>query len=99
MNMSLKGRCPIYFGSLTGKLYTPDLSECGVEGVMRKLVLQLADELRITVIIGHYFIEDLFSADEIFITNSIHGIWPVRQIDQYSFNPGPVTQQLMDAIQ
>ena len=95
----IEGTLSNLFWVIEGKLYTPDLSECGVEGVMRKLVLQLAEKLRITVIIGHYFIEDLFSADEIFITNSIHGIWPVRQIDQYSFNPGPVTQQLMDAIQ
>lgn len=81
------------------KLCTPDLSECGVEGVMRKQILQLAKELQLPVMIGHYFIEDFLSADEILITNSIYGIWPVRQIDQYEFNPGSKTKQLMDAIQ
>lgn len=79
------------------KLYTPDLAECGVEGVMRDQILQLAKELHLPVMIGHYFIEDLLSADEIFITNSIYGIWPVRQIDQYTFNLGSMTKQLMDA--
>jgi 4-amino-4-deoxychorismate lyase len=80
-------------------LYTPDLTHCGVEGIIRRLVLNLAEELQLTAMIGHYFIEDLLSADEIFITNSIHGIWPVRHIDQYGFEPGPVTKQLMDLIQ
>ncbi|MEJ2179495.1 MAG: aminodeoxychorismate lyase [Gammaproteobacteria bacterium] len=81
------------------KLCTSDLSECGVEGVMRKQILQLAKELQLPVMISHYFIEDLLSADEIFITNSIYGIWPVRQIDEYVFNLGSKTKQLMDTIQ
>lgn len=80
-------------------LFTPDLTECGVEGIMRHRVLRFAEEMQIPITVGHYFIEDLLSADEIFITNSIHGIWPVRQIDQYSFGTGPVTKQLMEAIQ
>ncbi|HEY5603412.1 MAG TPA: aminodeoxychorismate lyase [Gammaproteobacteria bacterium] len=82
-----------------GRLYTPSLMECGIEGILRDRVLQLAEKLQITVMIGRYFIEDLLSADEVFITNSIRGIWPVRQIDHNSFKPGPLTQQLMDAIQ
>ena len=81
------------------KLYTPDLAECGVEGVMRSQILQFANELQLPVMIGHYFIEDLLSADEIFITNSIYGLWPVRQIDEYTFGLGSKTKQLMDAIQ
>jgi len=82
-----------------GNLFTPDLTDCGVEGIMRHLVLGLAEKMQIRITVGHYFIEDLLSADEIFITNSIHGIWPVRQIDQYSFRSGPITKQLMEAIQ
>jgi len=82
-----------------GKLFTPDLTDCGVEGIMRQEVLGIAEKLQIRISVGHYFIEDLLSADEIFITNSIHGIWPVRQIEQYSFKSGPITKQLMEAIQ
>jgi 4-amino-4-deoxychorismate lyase len=81
-----------------GTLLTPDLSDCGVAGVMRNQVLRLAEQLQQPVQIGHYFTEDLSSADEIFITNSVHGIWPVRQInEQPQLEPGPVTRQLMDA--
>ncbi|WP_455365498.1 aminodeoxychorismate lyase [Kaarinaea lacus] len=94
----IEGTLSNIFWVAKGKLYTPNLEGCGVEGVMRNLVLCTAGELQKTVTIGHYFIEDLLSADEIFITNSIHGIWPVRQIDQYSYEPGPITKQLMDAI-
>lgn len=80
-----------------GMLLTPDLSDCGVAGVMRNQVLRLAEQLQCPVQIGHYFVEDLRSADEIFITNSVHGIWPVQQIDgQPQLKPGPVTRQLMD---
>ncbi len=94
----VEGTMSNLFWAHEAKLYTPDLTECGVEGIMRGQILQLATELQLPVNIGHYFIEDLLSADEIFITNSIYGLWPVRQIDQYTFDPGITTRQLMDAI-
>ncbi|MGD8641915.1 MAG: aminodeoxychorismate lyase [Gammaproteobacteria bacterium] len=81
-----------------GALATPDLSDCGVAGVMRNQILIAANQLQLPVNIGQYFIEDLFSADEIFITNSVHGIWPVRSIDQQELSPGPVTKKLMDTL-
>ena len=81
-----------------GQIYAPDLSECGVEGVMRNHVIKLAKELQLSTNIGHYFIEDLMAADEIFLTNSVHGIWPVRQVDEYKLQPGPITQKLMSAL-
>ncbi|MCI0504691.1 MAG: aminodeoxychorismate lyase [Gammaproteobacteria bacterium] len=95
----IEGTMSNLFWVYEGNLYTPDLTQCGVEGIMRHLVLKLAEELQLMVVNGHYFVEDLLSADEIFITNSIHGIWPVRQIDQHTFKPGPVTKHLMDLIQ
>ena len=80
------------------QIFPPDLTECGVTGVMRNYVMQLAKQLQLPVKIGQYSTEDLRTADEIFITNSVHGIWPVRQIDQFDFKAGPVTKQLMDEM-
>jgi len=94
----IEGTMSNLFWVSNGQLYTPDLSECGVEGVIRNHVIGLAKELQLPVRIGHYFIEDLFAADEVFITNSVHGIWPVRQIDQIQLNVGPRTQQLMKPL-
>jgi 4-amino-4-deoxychorismate lyase len=38
--------------------------------------------------------KQLLSADELFLTNSIIGIWPVRQIDNAFFEKGLITQRL-----
>jgi 4-amino-4-deoxychorismate lyase len=41
----------------------------------------------------------LTTSDEIFLTNAVIGIWPVRQLDQQRFAPGAVTRRLMDAVE
>ena len=77
-----------------GALFTPGLSQCGVAGIVRELVLEFAQlnaipcqEIALTK-------ETLWWADEIFVTNSLIGIWPVRQLEAYTFNVGPVTRLL-----
>ena len=80
-------------------LLTPGLRRCGVRGVMRRIVMELAlaedFELRETD-----FAPDVLNvSDEIFLTNAIIGIWPVRQLDQQRFTPGRVTRKLMNALE
>ena len=42
--------------------------------------------------------DDLAQADEVFLANSLIGIWPVRRIDARDYSVGPVTRQLQDAL-
>lgn len=64
-----------------GRLKTPALSRCGVEGVMRKVVIEhLAPLLSIPVDICDMNVNDLVNAESAFITNSLIGIWPVTSI-------------------
>ncbi|MFY0252350.1 aminotransferase class IV [Chitinophaga sp. 30R24] len=53
-------------------IYTPPLSEGGVCGVMRKYLLQ--SELPFTIEEKPIQVEELETADEIFLTNAIYGI-------------------------
>lgn len=96
-DLVIEGTMSNIFISKNGALITPDLSRCGVHGVMRAQVIKLAGELRIPLKITLINLADLLAADEVFITNSVHGIWPVRQIDEQLFQPGPVCRQLIDA--
>lgn len=79
-------------------LCTPLLKSCGVAGVMRDRVLQQAEKQRLATLIDEFTPADLLQADEVFLTNSLIGIWPVRQIlfDQpKSFSlPGLITEKL-----
>ena len=37
--------------------------------------------------------ETLLTADELFLTNSIIGVWPVKQMDNKSFSVGQLSRQ------
>jgi 4-amino-4-deoxychorismate lyase len=82
-----------------GQLFTPDLSRCGVAGVMRAQVMALARDLGIGVSMAEILPEELAQADEIFLTNSLIGIWPVGHFDGHDFPPGELTQGLQSVLQ
>ncbi len=83
-------------------LCTPALTQSGVAGIMRELVLELAEKLGINTYIDDFTPTDIFQADEVFLTNSLIGIWPVNKIlsDQnVTYNlPGRVTSKLINLI-
>jgi 4-amino-4-deoxychorismate lyase len=81
-----------------GALLTPDLKHSGVEGVMRGLVLERAPALSIDCRVAALKREDILDADEMFLTNSLIGAWPVRRIDSREYPVGGITQQIQEAV-
>lgn len=81
-----------------GALLTPDLTHSGVEGIMRGLVLERAGALSINCRTADLKREDILGAEEVFLTNSLIGIWPVRQIESCNYPAGRLTRQIQDAI-
>ena len=61
-------------------LISPDLSYCGICGIMRECILEAAARLTIPTLIQPVYLGDLYKAEEAFVCNSIIGIWPIRQI-------------------
>lgn len=79
-----------------GRLCTPDLSRCGVSGVMRQQILERAAGEGIECRIDGFSQDHLRTAEEAFICNSLIGIWPLRQLDHADWPaPGPLTRTLM----
>lgn len=76
------------------RLQTPDLSECGIAGIVRKRILDMAAGLDLTAEETEIRVDDLAGADEVFLCNSIIGLWPVRRFEGVNFPVGPVTQQI-----
>jgi len=75
-------------------LYTSLLSFAGVAGIIRSILMTMSYDQG-TSAIEHAFTQDaLLSADEVFVCNSIVGIWPVRQIEKTHFPVGEITRQL-----
>lgn len=85
-----------------GELLTPDLSESGVAGVMRRYIVEkIAPQQNINVRIKKLALDDLLAADEVFLCNSVYGIWPVSTIinnGEYLFKVGEVTQLLREEL-
>jgi 4-amino-4-deoxychorismate lyase len=79
-------------------LLTPDLSRSGVAGVMRELVLERAPALSLDSRVAGLKREDILDADEMFLTNSLIGVWPVRRIESREYPVGAVTRRIQEAV-
>lgn len=77
-----------------GKLYTPDLSRCGIAGIVRGLIMELAGEWSLECAITDLTLSDVKNAHEVFLCNSLIGVWPVREIDGAHHTPGPLTRRI-----
>lgn len=77
-----------------GKLYTPD-TRCGLlPGILREYICE-TQHVEEAII----YPEDLKEYEECFVTNSLMGIMPVRQIEETSFTEEKVTQTLLAKYQ
>ncbi len=83
-----------------GGLVTPRLGDCGVAGVLRRVVLEEATRLGLEPREASVSIDDLAAADEVFLTSSVFGIWPVVALDEpaLAWPAGGVTRGLMAAV-
>ncbi len=91
----IEGSMSNLFMVKNGKLITPDLSRCGVEGVIRKSIIELNESAGSETDIRAITREELFEADEVFYCNSLIGVWPVRRIGDKTFNSIDVSLELM----
>ena len=62
------------------QLFTPDISLSGVNGIMRQQVLDFAQQLDWDIHIVREKPQTLYQADEIWLTNALMPIIPVKQI-------------------
>ncbi len=82
-----------------GRLFTPDLSDCGVAGIMRAMIIEIAASLGVSCNVGPIMRAELFDATELMLCNSLIGLWPVRQLDERQLAPGPLTRRLQQALE
>ncbi|MGB6429141.1 MAG: aminotransferase class IV [Candidatus Acidiferrales bacterium] len=80
----------------SGTVVTPPLSSGCLEGVTRGLLLELAPPVGVPMVERTLQPEDLFSADEVFITSTNRSLLGIGEIagHNYAAAPGPITQKL-----
>jgi branched-chain amino acid aminotransferase len=82
-----------------GTLMTPDLSCSILEGITRDTILNLAREEKIRVVEGRITRDQLWLADEAFLTGTAAEVTPIREVDNRVIGDGkvgPVTRRLQD---
>ena len=84
------------FGS---RLLTPDLRNCGVAGVTRDRILQLAPSLGMQAGVADISLDQMMQADEIIICNSLFGAWQVTRFNGKIWQPQQLAEQLRYLLQ
>lgn len=79
-----------------GRLHTPT-PDCFLDGITRRTVMALAQQRGIEVIERHIKLEELDTADEVFITGSAAEVTPIGEIDGRHYQVGAITRALMTA--
>lgn len=77
-----------------GILCTPSV-ECGIlDGITRAIAIDLAIKNGAEVKEGQFNLKDLYSASEVFITNTTMEVMPISRIDDINFKIGNVSRLL-----
>ena len=79
-----------------GKVFTPPLNSGCLEGVTRGILMEIAPEAGVSVVEQTLRPEDLYTADEVFLTSTNRNVLGVSEIagSKIAVAPGPVTRQL-----
>ena len=79
-----------------GRLYTPALTSA-LEGITRDTIMQLAGELKLTVVEKNITRDEVYIADEAFFTGTAAEVTPIRELDGRMIGAGsrgPITEKL-----
>ena len=80
-----------------GVIHTPDLASSILEGITRDTVIQLAREMKYEVKETRITRDQLWLADEVFLTGTAAEITPVREVDNRAIGEGsvgPITKKI-----
>ena len=82
----------------SGVLITPPVDRCGVAGIVRAELFEIAHAAGIPCHQRYISPAEFAAADEAFICNSVNGIWPVRQLEDSPIALGAVTRLLQTQL-
>jgi D-alanine transaminase len=84
-----------------GLIYTHPATNLILNGITRVKVLELCEELELTVKEETFTIEQLLEADEVFITSTTNEVMPIIKVNEHEIGPGipgPITIKLQQAF-
>ena len=91
----IEGTMSNIFIETDGVLKTPRLNQSGIEGVMREWLINHSQQLSIECQQQDFKLNELDSADAVFMCNSVVGIWPVSKFQNNDYSVSDNTRCLM----
>lgn len=94
----IEGVASNVFLAKKGRLHTPSLDRCGVAGVLRARIMACARDWGTVVEERRIRPEEAYEADELFVCNSVIGVWPVRRLETREFGVGALARRLAETL-
>ena len=97
-NNVIEGTMSNIFGIKKNIFYTPIIENSGVEGIMRGVILKLLKKNKKKYVIKEITLKEFLKFDEVFVCNSIFGIWPVIKVSKKKFSFGEKTKKIINLL-
>lgn len=88
-----------FYAVIAGVIKTPAITHCGVAGVMRAALLDHWQARGQPTLICELEADELKDASEVFLTNALIGVWPVRSLDKRAYATGPIARAAQAWVQ
>lgn len=89
------------FAVFNGRLATHPANHNILGGITREVVLRLARDMRMEVCESAFTVEQMYAAQEVFLSTTTAEVLPITQVDDRTIGnglPGPVTLRLYEAF-
>jgi 4-amino-4-deoxychorismate lyase len=80
-------------------LITPDLARCGVAGVQRERVMAWAVQHDMPMQVRNVSLDEVLHADELFVVNSIAGLWPLSELENCRWTSFPIATKIRESLE
>ena len=94
----IEGTMSNLFAVKDDSLFTPDLSQSGVRGIMREMIINLAKINDIQTSIVKLSVDDLLNMDELFISNSLIGMKAVNKLGSCQYRQQNMTKLIFNKL-
>jgi 4-amino-4-deoxychorismate lyase len=86
------------FAVLGDTLITPSLFACGVAGIQRDRVIAWAKSNKVPLEIRALSWDETINADELFVVNSLIGVWSIRELEQRDWANFPMAHRIKSEL-
>jgi 4-amino-4-deoxychorismate lyase len=94
----IEGAMSNLFAIKNKQLFTPDLAQSGVSGIMRDVIMKRAEKNGIQCSVVNITVDELFQMDELFISNSLIGMKAVNKLGDTRYTDSAVSSMIFSDL-